>query len=381
MKNIGMVFVVAILAAALATLSAPGAALARTTLVALPERGATIINLANPQAALIEEERVLTLQAGINKVDFSWKGVRIDPDSIRLAPLSHPADVSLLSVSYPPGESTLVWDIGSREAFEEKVRISYLLSGIDRLIAYKLSADREEKTVDFKSFLILRNFSGENFDRVRVRLDHGRDFDLGLGHEETKQLLFLTPGRVPLAKVWTFDAALEPWDPELEIENIGIPVSYEVANVEASGLGGFVLDPGKTRVFQDDGAETSIFLGEDQAGKALVGEKMKVGIGRSRDIVITQRKTSERKVNVRRNKNNDVVLFDLEEGITAKIENFKKQPAVLTMIQHIPGEWDMVECNLKYEKKDAETLEFKVDLPAGGRQALTMRYIRRNIRP
>jgi hypothetical protein len=52
--------------------------------VALPERGKTIIRLDNPKATLIEEERVLTLQKGVNKVDFSWKGVSIDVDSIRL---------------------------------------------------------------------------------------------------------------------------------------------------------------------------------------------------------------------------------------------------------------------------------------------------------
>jgi len=37
---------------------------ARIKLVALPERGATVIRLDNPQATLIEEERVLTLQKG-----------------------------------------------------------------------------------------------------------------------------------------------------------------------------------------------------------------------------------------------------------------------------------------------------------------------------
>ena len=68
-----------ILAAILAVVSI---AQARIKLVALPERAATVIRLDNPNATLIEEERVLTLQAGINKVDFSWKAVSIDADSI-----------------------------------------------------------------------------------------------------------------------------------------------------------------------------------------------------------------------------------------------------------------------------------------------------------
>ncbi|MHC4464015.1 MAG: hypothetical protein ACYS30_21680, partial [Planctomycetota bacterium] len=114
----------------------------RIKLVALPERAATVIRLDNPRATLIEEERVLTLQQGLNKVDFSWKGVSIDADSIRLQALDHPEPekVTLLSVSYPPNEAALVWDISTDNNYVERVRISYLLSNIDRLITYKALA-------------------------------------------------------------------------------------------------------------------------------------------------------------------------------------------------------------------------------------------------
>ena len=68
---------------------------ARIKLSAIPERGATVIRLDNPAATLIEEERVLTLQKGLNKVDFSWNGVSVDADSIRLKIISHPEKVTL----------------------------------------------------------------------------------------------------------------------------------------------------------------------------------------------------------------------------------------------------------------------------------------------
>ena len=93
-----------------------GIAQARIKLVTLPERAASVVRLDNPQATLIEEERVLTLQKGLNKVDFSWKGVSIDVDSIRLRVLSHPDKVNLLNVSYPPNEAALVWEISSADA-------------------------------------------------------------------------------------------------------------------------------------------------------------------------------------------------------------------------------------------------------------------------
>jgi len=360
---------------------------ARIKLVALPERAATVIRLDNPQATLIEEERVLTLQQGRNSVDFSWKGVSIDADSIRLRPLDHQDKVTLLSVSYPPNEAALVWDIGSDGDYAETVRISYLLSNIDRLITYKAVGDKAETMVDLTSFLVLRNFSGEDFDKARVLLDYGEAFEQGIAHEETKQMLFLKADKVPIIKVWKFDAAILPWDPEkLENKNVGIPVSYRIVNDPNSKLGKFALWGGKARLFQDDGHESTIFLGEDVTGLVPVGEKMELYIGDSRDIVVTQRKMRDEQINLIKNNDDKVVLFNTDEIITAKIENFKDSPAVLTMIQHIPGQWDMEECNMKYVKKDASTVEFEIKLPARTQagpatKELTMHYHRRNVRP
>jgi len=360
----------------------------RIKLVALPERAATVIRLDNPMATLIEEERVLTLQNGLNKVDFSWKGVSIDADSIRLRTLDHPDDkVTLLSVSYPPNEAALVWDISSGGDYAETVRISYLLRNIDRLITYKAIADKAEKQVNLKSYLVLRNFSGEDFDKARVLLDYGEAFEQGIDHEETKRMLFLKAPKVPITKVWTFDAAKLPWDPEkLENKNVGIPVSYRIINEAKSGLGEFALWGGKARLFQDDGHESTIFLGEDVTGLVPVGEKTELYIGDSRDIVVTQRKMRDNRINVQKNNDERVILYDTDEVITAKIENFKDSLAVLTMIQHIPGQWDMEKCNMKYKRKDAGTLEFEIKLPARTESGpavkeLEMHYHRRNVRP
>jgi hypothetical protein len=92
-------------------------------------------------------------------------------------------------------------------------------------------------------------------------------------------------------------------------------------------------------------------------------------------------------------KNNDgrVVLYNSDEIITAKIENFKDSPAVLTMIQHITGEWEMIKCTLdgakaEYVRKNANTIEFEIKLDARTEKGpatrnLVMHYIRKNIRP
>lgn len=353
---------------------------ARIKMVALPERAKTIIRLDNPGATLIQEERTLTLQKGVNKVDFSWKAVRIDADSIRLAILTHREQVALLSVSYPPREEALVWDIHSRDAFEVRVRISYLLYYLDRLITYKAIADKDEAHADLKSFLVLRNFSGEDFQDASVVPGGDETFQVNITRGETKQVLFFKEERLPIEKRWVFDAEKLPWDPEKLGTNVGIPVIYRVRNVPENGLGQAPLFEGKVRVFQEDGYGSTVFLGEDRSPVVPVGEAMEINIGDSRDIVVTQRKMQEKRINVHRNRNNRVVLYDTDELLEGTIENFKDKEARLTVIQHIPGQWDMETCNMKYTRKDAHTLEFEIGLLARGKQKLIMHYHRRNLR-
>ena len=97
-------------------------------------------------------------------------------------------------------------------------------------------------------------------------------------------------------------------------------------------------------------------------------------------VVLVKRKMKDEKTNIRRNNGNAIVLYDTDETITATIENFKDSPAKLTMLQHIPGQWDMEKCTLEYKRKAADTLEFEIELPAKGKKELVMQYHRRNVR-
>ena len=352
---------------------------ARTKLTALPEASGSLIRMDNPAATLIEEERVLTLQQGQNQVDFSWNGVSIDPDSIRLSILDK--EVSLLSVSYPPNEPALIWDISSARAAEVTVRICYLLSNIDRLTSYKVVADQQETAGSLQQYMILRNFSGQDFDQADLLLSPTETFkNLTIRQEETSQFLARNIARVPLEKQWNWDARQQPWDPEYQAGNIGIPVHYKIANSAQNKLGQRMLWSGRVRVYQQDGSGSTIFLGEDDIPQVPVGEDIEVYIGNSRDIVVTQHKMKDQRINIRRNNAGHVVLYDTEEEIKATIENFKDTPAQLTMTQYIPNQWKMQHCSLPYERKNAETLEFNIELPPHEKQELVMKYNRFNLR-
>src|SRR5271166_2296877 len=91
----------------------PTTALARIKLITLPVRQRVEIQLDNPNATLVEEERIVPLVKGENQVNFSWANTQINPDSIVfrvVAPVANnQLEVKVVSVSYPPNEAALVW--------------------------------------------------------------------------------------------------------------------------------------------------------------------------------------------------------------------------------------------------------------------------------
>ena len=361
----------------------------RVKLVALPERARVVVSLVHPEATLVEEERILTLQKGVNQVDFSWRGVNIDPASIQARMLSHPDKVLILNTSYPPNENALIWEISSPGAQEERVRISYLLQGLGRDIVYKAVAEPDEKLLTLRNYLRLRNDSGEDLTDAEISIGYGADFKKTIAHEEILEMLSERIEKLPIKKVLTWDAAQQPWDPEYEKKTVGVPLSYVIKNDAASKLGTHTLLPGKARIFlktnehgdtdaekQKDGVT---FTGEDWAGLTPADRELKLYIGQSRDVKVTQRKIKDERTNMKRNSGNTVVLWDTEEVFKIEIENFKKTPVDLVIVEHVAGYWKMVEATDKYEKTDAYTIEFRLALAKESKKTITFNLQRLNV--
>ena len=356
------------------------AAYARIKLVTLPDRDNTTVRLDNPQATLVEEERILNLHKGVNKVDFSWKGVHVDSDSIRLKIIGHPDKTRLINVSYPPNSQSLVWDIYSPRAQQEKIRVSYLLANIDRLVTYEAITDKDETKLDISSYMILRNFSGESLGPAMFQLDYGQGFMKSINDGESKRMLFYQANQVSISKSFTFDAGKHPWEPNKQDTNVGIPVHYELENNKTNHLGKHALWGGKMRIYQDDGRGGSIFLGEDKPAYTPINQKMKLYVGDSRDIVVTQRKTHHEKKNIKRNRKNRIILHDEIETMQITIENFKDKAATINIIEPMSGEWEIIKTSHPYTRKHHQQMEFTIKLPAKSKETLTYRYVVKNVK-
>ena len=356
------------------------AAHARIKLVTLPDRDNTTVRLDNPQATLVEEERILNLHKGVNKVDFSWKGVHVDSDSIRLKIIGHPDKTRLINVSYPPNSQSLVWDIYSPKAQQEKIRVSYLLANIDRLVTYEAITDKDETKLDISSYMILRNFSGESLGPAMFQLDYGQGFMKSINDGESKRMLFYQANQVSISKSFTFDAGKHPWEPNKQDTNVGIPVHYELENNKTNHLGKHALWGGKMRIYQDDGRGGSIFIGEDKPAYTPINQKMKLYVGDSRDIVVTQRKTHHEKKNIKRNRKNRIILHDEIETMQITIENFKDKAATINIIEPMSGEWEIIKTSHPYTRKHHQQMEFTIKLPAKSKETLTYRYVVKNVK-
>ena len=98
---------------------------------------------------------------GVNQIDFSWANTRIDPHTIVFrvhrrgaerrgeatggAQPAAPLDAKVLSVSYPPNESALVWQVSSSASGSARVRISYLLGELTKNFNYRAVVARDER--------------------------------------------------------------------------------------------------------------------------------------------------------------------------------------------------------------------------------------------
>jgi hypothetical protein len=355
---------------------------ARVKLITLPVRERVEIQLDNPGATLVEEERIVPLVKGDNQVDFSWANTQIDPNTIVFRVLSAegaPAvDAKVLSVSYPPGEAALVWAVGASESGSARVRISYLLGNLTKSFNYRAVASHDETTLELSQYLRLQNFANEQFDGAGVWAGFGPRFSKPIGINETKEMLLEKFVRVPVEKRYTCDP--EEYDYLDRGQNkLRVPMHYVLKNDKEHGLGAAALPFGKVRIFikgaaaADEGSTT--FLGEDWGKFTPKDDEMRLYLGVAQDVVV---KRTIEKHEVKRVTGN---LFDHEVIIKYEIENFKKQPVTLDLVErprHVRSEmrgdngrdvqWELgpqtTLGDADPERSQFDQLTFHVELPA-----------------
>lgn len=358
-------------------------AFGRVKLITLPVRERVEIQLDNPGATLVEEERIVPLVKGENQVDFSWANTQIDPNTIVFRVVAPEGeknlDVKVLSVSYPPNEAALVWSVGASDSGSARVRISYLLGNLNKSFNYRAVASNDEKSLDLSQYMRLTNNANESFDDTKVWAGFGPEFQKEIGLNETKELLVERFKSVPIQKTYSCNPVEYDYLDRAQ-NKLRVPMHYVLTNDKEHGLGAAALPYGKVRIFIQGGGENpqanTAFLGEDWGKLTPKDDEMRLYLGVAQDIVV--KRTIEK--NEAKRITGD--LYDQEVILKYEIENFKKQPVTLDLsenLRHVRNEvrgntgrdveWELgkettFEGEPDPEKSTFEKVVFHVSLPA-----------------
>ncbi len=356
---------------------------ARVKLITLPVRERVEIQLDNPNATLVEEERIVPLVQGENQVDFSWANTQINPNTIVFRVLGpaegNELDVKVLSVSYPPNEAALVWTVSASKSGSARVRISYLLGNLTKSFNYRAVASHDEKTLELAQYMRLQNLANEQFRDTGLWAGFGPHFQKAIGINETKEVLIEKYAAVPITKTYTCNPAEFNYIDRAQ-NKLRVPMHYVLKNDSAHGLGKAALEYGKVRIFVEgsgeNGKAATAFLGEDWGKFTPKDDELRLYLGIAQDIVV--------KRTVERNHMHHVTgnLYRYDAMVKYEIENFKREPVMLNVVEdarYIRNEirpdtgrevdWELgkettFEGDLDKEHSNAERLAFQVRLPA-----------------
>jgi hypothetical protein len=367
----------------------------RIKLITLPVRQRVEIQLDNPHATLVEEERIVPLVKGHNEVDFSWANTSIDPNTILFRVIDKPEQVKVLSVSYPPNEQSLVWAVSSTDSGSARVRISYLLGNLSKSFNYRAIANHAETSLVLSQYIRIDNLANEDFASTEMWAGFGKQFHKPIGLNETKEMLMAKFEGVPVRKTYTCDVTEFGYLDEAQ-KKLRVPMHYVIKNDKKSALGQSALPEGKVRIFIEAGAagkqdQPTAFLGEDWGKFTPTDSEMRLYLGVAQDIVV---KRFIEKNQTHRIAGNPASLYDKEVVVKYEIENRKDQPVTLDISENLKNlrneavggdthrdvQWELGKQTdlgtADPEKSDFEKLVFHVDLPARAKDGTAQKVVK-----
>lgn len=300
----------------------------------------------------------------------------------QVSDLEFPADRSLAT------RPSLSWTVESTRGGEAKATLSYLTSGIQWSAEYAARLLDGEKSVELSGWASLVNRSGASYEGARVELVAGELHRSGetpdkgtasveaqsteepggpaalfayhvyplrspvdLHHLESIQVPLFAPTRVPARRTYVYDGARD---------GSKVRVRIEFGNDRKAGLG-IPLPAGRVRVYADDPSGAPTLVGEDAIGHTPAGERIGILSGIAFDLVGDRTRLAHDRVS--RNVT--------EDRYEIRLRNHGKAAATVTVTENLYGNWEITEKSADYKKKDAETVEFEVPVPAGGESKLT----------
>jgi hypothetical protein len=315
---------------------------------------------------------------------------------------------------------TLSWKLQSDRAGKLNAELGYVTGGMSWESDYNMISPTNGDTLDIIGWVTMDNQTGKTFENARIKLMAGnvskvrqdssemyyarqeianesisvpvvseKAFDeyhlytlsrpATLHDRETKQVEFLRAEGAKAQRFYVYDGVKIDRNrySGYRMENIRQDRDYgtqsnpkvwvmkEIKNSKENSLG-IPLPKGRVRFYRKDDDGQLEFTGENIIDHTPKDEIIRVYTGDAFDLVGERRRT-DYKVDTSRN-------VWVDESFEIKLRNHKeKEPIEIRVVEHLYrwSNWEIVEKSDTYLKNDSQTIEFRVQIPAGGEKTIS----------
>jgi hypothetical protein len=305
---------------------------------------------------------------------------------------------------------TLVISLNSGADKVQNLELSYLTGGLSWRADYVANLSSDERTLDLSGWVTLTNQSGAAYPNATLQLVAGdvnrtrqrpeRAYAVGamldrakaaapqmaeenlfeyhlytldrpttLAVNQTKQVALLSASAVPVRKEYLLQGQTYYYSGSYgnlgEKQKVGVFVEFD--NKESSRLG-MPLPKGVIRVYKRDSEGRAQFVGEDNIDHTPKNELVRLKLGDAFDVTALRKQTDYKSLG-RQGKFGSVH----ESAFEIELKNAKKEPVTVSILEPMPGDWEVLQSSHPFTKEAAGTARFKVILPAEGSTTLTYR--------
>jgi len=279
-------------------------------------------------------------------------------------------------------QPSLTWKLKSEIAGPHPVRLSYLSRGLSWRADYTAVLDPQGEQLELESWVSVTNESGLDLEPERLQLVAGRihrafeerkgelraqealappafeeqplfeyhlytlEHKVALPDGQTVQLAFLRAGSVPMERKYIYESY--SW--------AGVQVWVEFTNEELLAK---PLPAGIVRLYQKT-PQGLQFIGEDKLAHTPVGERVRLFAGLAFDLVVERILTRRERLGERA----------WRETFQIKLTNRKEEGVTIQVRERLRGDWKITEKSHDFKKLDAQTIEFRIPLAAGGTEVI-----------
>ena len=306
---------------------------------------------------------------------------------------------------------SLLWMLEAGTAGKHDVEVTYLTRGISWSADYVVVLNAKDDALGLNGWVTVDNRSGATYKEARLKLIAGdvnvvkqveekmyydamrgaaatpapqvveREFfeyhlyevqrPVTVKDQQTKQIEFVSAEGVKAGKIFVYDGLggsfYGYYGPITDAtygptSNKKVNVLVEFKNSEEDGLG-VPLPKGRIRVYKEDSAGGTEFVGEDEIDHTPKDERVRLYLGNAFDIVGERVQTNFKKLGER----------TIEESFEISIRNHKSEAVEVRVVERLFrwSEWEITSKSQDFTKLDSSSVEFRVNVPKDGEAKIT----------